>query len=149
MNKQFLWVVAALSAVGVAGLYLQQRNGVATEPAAVAELPPEPMNEPQPIIRDEPTIEPVAGAPVVEQVPLPALSESDDEARETASELASKLAAWLKTTEQIRTWVVAIDLAAGGVLVEKNRPLALRCPSNFTFQQVAFMPPWIAEPHAC
>jgi hypothetical protein len=124
MNKKFLWVVAALIAVGVAGLYLQQRNDVATGPAAVAELPPEPMNEPQPIIRDEPAVEPVADAPVVEQVPLPALSESDDEARATASELAPKLAAWLKPTEQIRKWVVAIDLAADGVLMEKNRPLA-------------------------
>jgi two-component system nitrate/nitrite sensor histidine kinase NarX len=25
----------------------------------------------------------------------------------------------------------------------------LRCPSNFTFQRVALMPPWIAEQHAC
>jgi hypothetical protein len=26
---------------------------------------------------------------------------------------------------------------------------ALRCPSNFAFQQAALMPPWSADRHAC
>ncbi len=123
MNKKLLIVVAVLIAIGLAGLYLQQRGDVEPTQLPTAELP-SPQSEPQPIIREEPQPASTEGEPAAVQVPLPALSESDDEARETATELAPKLAAWLKPNEQIRKWVIAVDLAADGVLMEKNRPLA-------------------------
>jgi hypothetical protein len=49
---------------------------------------------------------------------------------------------------QIEKNLPAKNLAAGvaGVVGGMH---GMRCPSNFTFQWVARMPPWIADRHAC
>jgi hypothetical protein len=44
---------------------------------------------------------------------------------------------------------LALAWLAWGWWAEDRTVEVVRCPSNFTFQRVAFMPPWIAEPHAC
>ena len=119
MNRKIIVALVVLVAILAIGKYLQTD--------AVTPLPkvekPQPQSAPQPLVREAPVAASDNAAPV-EQVPLPALAESDAGVREAAGELAQKLLAWLTPAEQIRKWVVAVDLAADGELVGKNRPLA-------------------------
>ncbi len=121
MSRKIMVVLAVLVAVLAVGKYLQ--TDVATPPPDVEEALP-PQQAPQPVVRDEPTAAADDEAVAVEQPPLPALVDSDEPAREAAGELSQKLVAWLTPQEQVRKWVVAIDLAADGALPGKNRPLA-------------------------
>lgn len=123
MNRKIIVALVALIAIGLAGWYLQRDSSVPPTTTAVPEVAP--MPTPQPVIRDEPeAATPTDAMAPVATVQLPALGDSDGAFRSAAGELAQKLMAWLVPEEQIRKWVVAVDLAADGVLMEKNRPLA-------------------------
>ncbi len=119
MNRKIIVALVVLVAILAIGKYLQ--TDVATPLPQVEK--PQVQPAPQPVIREDAEASGDNAAPV-EQVPLPALTESDAGVREAAGELAQKLLAWLTPNEQIRKWVVAVDLAADGELVGKNRPLA-------------------------
>jgi len=121
MNKKLLIAIVVLVAIGALGWYLQ-RQEIKPPSTPVTEVP-QPLPAPQPIIRDEPTAESAADAEQAEPVQLPLLAESDAEVRAEAAELAPRLAAWLTPEEQVRKWTVLVDLAADGVVMEKNRPL--------------------------
>lgn len=119
MNRKIIVALVVLVAILGIGKYLQ--TDVATPMPEVAK--PQLQPAPQPIIRDDAETDAPDDSAAVEQIPLPALTDSDAGVREAVAALAQKLAAWLTPTEQIRKWVITIDLAADGELIEKNRPL--------------------------
>jgi hypothetical protein len=68
--------------------------------------------------RDEPYVEedPVVGAPAL-------LEGSDVQVKEAVLDLAPAMASWLLPEEQIRKWVLLVDLMAEGNLPRRYRPL--------------------------
>src|SRR5690606_21528611 len=68
--------------------------------------------------------EPAPPAPQVAVPPPPTLEQSDEVVRSAAADLAVKLAAWMKPEEQVRKWVLLVDMAADGKVPARNRPLS-------------------------
>lgn len=74
--------------------------------------------EPTPI----PSAEPATPEAAIVAAPL-ALEESDAQVLLAAADFAPKLAQWLIPEQQIRKWILAIDLMADGKLPMRYRPL--------------------------
>lgn len=79
--------------------------------------------------------EPDATAPAVSKTPearlidLPSdLNQSDSSVASVMAELSPTLAQWLVPQEQIRKWVLAIDLLADGKLPQRHRPVSFSAP---------------------
>ena len=92
-----------------------------TEPAP--ETPSVELEEPaEPVIPPAP--EPVAPEPEEKPRELPALNDSDKEARADIISLSSDgaLAKWIVPDEVVRKWVAAVNTATRGELMHKNRP---------------------------
>lgn len=92
----------------------------------------EPEPAPQPILREPPPpvaepAEPVAmpapaPKPVVVEAPI-TLDGSDELVLEAVADLSSTLGQWLLPREQIRKWVLAVDIIAEGKLPKRYRPI--------------------------
>ncbi len=57
------------------------------------------------------------------------LNQSDAAALAAVAELSPALTTWLVPQEQVRKWVLAIDLLADGKLPQRHRPMVLSAPS--------------------
>ncbi|NIB44574.1 DUF3014 domain-containing protein [Pseudomaricurvus alkylphenolicus] len=96
-------------------------------PAAVVEVPAEEA-EAEPVstlIGTRPPPEPEVPAeplpPIVE--PPATLDDSDKQVLQAVADLGPEMAQWLLPREQIRKWVLAVDLMADGKLPQRHRPL--------------------------
>lgn len=105
-------------------------------PAVVQEV----NTAPQPqllgsVMRDTEPYDVTAAAPVVSKttearlIDLPAgLNQSDSSVASVMAELSPTLAQWLVPQEQVRKWVLAIDLLADGKLPQRHRPISFSAP---------------------
>ncbi len=88
-------------------------------------------------VERESPVEPVKIAlPAVKENPLPPLlplpsdlNDSDTSALAVLAELSPSMVQWLVPQEQVRKWVLAIDLLADGKLPQRHRPLAFSVPA--------------------
>lgn len=121
-GKVIAFIVVALAVIGV-GWYLAQDRSESQTAAVTPGLPPPaaeaPAVEGGVIERDEAVMQ----TPQVAVPPPPALAESDEPARSAAADLGAKLVAWMTPEEQVRKWVLLVDMAADGKVPAKNRPL--------------------------
>lgn len=92
----------------------------AAEEAAKAESEPEPVEEPEP--KEEPEPEPEVEEPQRVTAPL-SLNNSDMRVKQAVTDLAQKMVRWLTPPEQVRKWVLAVDLAADGKIPYKHSPI--------------------------
>ncbi|HCS26582.1 MAG TPA: hypothetical protein DIW43_03960 [Spongiibacteraceae bacterium] len=103
------------------------------EPEPVEKKVPEPVAaepEPTPAAEDEPS-EPEPAAepePEVSQEPQRvsapiSLNNSDPRVKQAVTDLAQRMVRWLTPPEQIRKWVLAVDLVAEGKIPYKHSPV--------------------------
>ena len=127
-NWKVTAIIAIIPLLLVLGYVLKLFNGEDSMPEPVqVEAPAESVSS---IIRDD--YEPPASASYdnetyVEEEPLVAppssLEDSDKQVREAVLDLAPTMASWLLPEEQIRKWVLMIDLMAEGKLPRQYRPI--------------------------
>lgn len=124
MNGKVVAVIVAVLVVIGIGWYLAREQAepetTTTAEAPAMQLPAEeaPAGEVGVVERD------TAPAPQVAVPPPASLQDSDAAARSAATDLAVKLAAWMKPEEQVRKWVLLMDMAADGKVPARNRPLS-------------------------
>ena len=85
--------------------------------------PDEPQNLEEVVVQ-EPEPEPEIELPIAPDIVYPPLSlnDSDGTVQAAATKMAARLVTWLQPTEQIRKWVVFVDVAADGDLMGNHRP---------------------------
>lgn len=95
-----------------------------TAPAPVVREPVKPAPEPlpEPAAVEPAPVEPAPSLPPIVNAPI-ALENSDTVALLAAKDLAPALTQWLLPEEQIRKWVLAVDLMADGKLPKRYRPV--------------------------
>lgn len=133
-NTPYLMMAAGVSILALIGFYLWLEYQP-TEQIEVSGSVPVPMDIRSPSKVLESLPEP-APAPVVETMPLPAepskpliaaptkIDGSDEVVRRVAGDLAPALLDWLTPDQQVRKWVLSIDLMADGEVPKQYRPLA-------------------------
>lgn len=133
-NTPYLMMAAGFSILVLIGFYLWLEYQP-TEQIEVSGTVPVPVDIQSPPKIVEPVPEP-ALASVVEPVPLPVKSPkpviaaptkidgSDEIVRRVAKELAPALLDWLTPDQQVRKWVLSIDLMADGEVPKQYRPMA-------------------------
>lgn len=93
---------------------------------------PEPEVEPEPEPEVEPEVAPVAIVAELEPEALPepqrisppvSLNNSDPRVKQAVSDLAQRMLRWLAPEEQVRKWVLAVDLIADGKIPYKHSPV--------------------------
>lgn len=132
-STPYLMMAAGVSILVLIGFYLWLEYQP-TEQIEVSGTVPVPMDIQSPPKVIEPPHEPVL-APVVETIPLPIeppkplvvaptkIDGSDETVRRVAGELAPALLDWLTPDQQVRKWVLSIDLMADGEVPKQYRPL--------------------------
>ncbi|WP_226668816.1 DUF3014 domain-containing protein [Microbulbifer aggregans] len=123
------WLVALLVLAAVVfGIYwFAVRDAVKpASPPPVIETPVEPAPKVDLEEPEEPVLPPVPEPAEPAEPPrkLPALNDSDKEARDDIISLSSDgtLAKWIVPDEVVRKWVAAVNTATKGELMHKNRP---------------------------
>ncbi len=92
----------------------QPQEPAAPEPVVPEKVEPEP--EPAPVAEPE-IVEPqLVTAPV-------SLNNSDSRVKVAMTDLAQRMVRWMTPPEQIRKWVLAVDLAADGKIPYKHSPV--------------------------
>lgn len=86
-------------------------------PAALP-VQPVPVSITTPVVIELPTPEPVLAAP-----PPLALQQSDSQVLLAVADFAPQLAQWLIPSDQLRKWVLTVDLMADGRLPSRYRPV--------------------------
>lgn len=132
MNFKITLVV--LCALAGAAIYTVFLKPTPEQPAETVEQP-SPKPQPQPIVRDpelennlesEPAV--AANEPLPDDIeplidPPTQLDNSDTVVLQVINDIAPKLSTWLLPEQQVRKWVLAIDLLANGELPKKYPPL--------------------------
>ncbi len=126
------WVkpsLIALPLVIVAGWWLVGSKPVQERPDPVTVIEPEvlePVPEVQPeppVVKQEPPKNPIDNTPPVPPVPTPEkLNGSDVVVQSTLENLAPTLLKWLVPEEQVRKWVLVVDLMAEGEVPKRHQP---------------------------
>lgn len=80
----------------------------------------EPMPEPEADAPEAPEV--VEEAPNLVQAPA-SLNNSDQRVKSAVTDLAQKMVRWLTPAEQIRKWVLTVDMVAGGKIPYKHSPV--------------------------
>jgi hypothetical protein len=131
-TTRLLIIAVALLILLLGGFYIwsnrQAADVVAPEPVAI-DRSTAPVTE-TPVEVQEATV-PVEEAPIVDSNPpkpiiAPPLSieSSDATVKLAIADLAPAMAAWMVSDQQIRKWVLAIDLMADGDVAKSYRPIA-------------------------
>lgn len=128
MNWKTIALIVAIPLALVLGYLLQSFTADEPSPVVVVDVLPESgankivreAYQPLPSVeyRDEPYVEeePLVAAPA-------SLEGSDVQVKEAMLDLAPAMASWLLPEEQIRKWVLLVDLVAEGKLPRRYRPL--------------------------
>lgn len=124
----------ALLAIGIGvvmllagGFYIWQQQVPVVEPEPVfLQIERQPV-EPPPVVEEVveealPVFEPAAERTIV--MPPDTLDGSDPYVKKAVADFAPALSEWLMSSQQIRKWVLTIDLMADGNLIKQDRPLA-------------------------
>ena len=130
MSWKTIALIAAIP-LAILALYLLQSYGddESTLPIIVDAAPERPVNKiereaykPAPTVgyRDEPFVD---EAPLV--APPVSLEGSDVQVKEAVLDFAPAMASWLLPDQQIRKWVLLVDLMAEGKLPRRYRPAKL------------------------
>jgi hypothetical protein len=123
-NKNVIIVSAVVIIAAVAAVVWYQSSQPAPTPIAEPTPPPAVISPPEPISLPEPeiVIEPeIPDSTVV--APPPNVENSDSQVLLAVADFAPKLSQWLLPNEQIRKWVLAVDLMADGKLPKRYRPI--------------------------
>lgn len=136
MNNKI--VISGLAIAIVGAITVSYFNNAPPE-ESIVELPAPAIEQPMAIIRDEGddvnvavpdagealmNAKPVTPEPLPDIVTAPAqLAQSDAQVLLAAADLAQPLVQWLLPKEQLRKWVLAIDLMADGQLPKRYRPI--------------------------
>lgn len=138
---QYLVAAAIAAVVLVILLYFVLRGDAGSQPGAsdmavtptgqrpverapITEVDPGPQPEPSDDFDDQPEAETPVAEPAEPLVATPAdLTGSDTSVLEVLNQLSPQLAKWLIPDEQIRKWVLTVDLMADGKLPKRYRPL--------------------------
>jgi hypothetical protein len=128
MNKKTLALMIVIPLALLLGYLFQ--SFTAEEPSPIVIVDTLPEDEPKKIVREAykplPSVE-YRDEPYIEEDPLVAppasLEDSDVQVREVVLDLAPAMASWLLPEEQIRKWVLLVDLMAEGKLPRRYRPL--------------------------
>jgi len=107
-------------------IWQQQQVESVPEPEPVSlKIERTPIEEAPPVVEEVEELLPVF-APVPERsivMPPASIDGSDPYVRKAIADFGPALAEWLMATQQIRKWVLAIDLMADGNLMKQDRPL--------------------------
>ncbi|WP_372778718.1 DUF3014 domain-containing protein [Litorivivens sp.] len=92
-----------------------------------SEPKPEPVEKPEPVAEEPEPVEvaeeePVAPEPDLVQAP-DSLAGSDATVKQAVTDLAQKMVRWLTPAEQIRKWVLTVDLLASDKIPYKHTPV--------------------------
>lgn len=123
-------IAIAVVAVLLGGLYIwsnrSQPEPIAETAAIVVPTPVPSETIPAPVEEAQPeTAPPVANSVHKPAVPVPATVDgSDGQVKRAVADLAPGMAAWFVSEQQIRKWVLAIDVMADGDVPKQYRPLA-------------------------
>ncbi len=122
------WIIAFAVAVvvgGLAGWLLSMKDSPEEVPEVVGSVEPPAapveVGEMEPVAEEEVVAEEV---PVPEpEVPVPEkLNDSDSTVAEVVAQLSPALGQWLLPEEQVRKWVLAVDMMAGGEVPRRHTP---------------------------
>ncbi|GAB3106074.1 hypothetical protein GCM10027217_31120 [Pseudomaricurvus hydrocarbonicus] len=123
--------MAAVLALIVAGYFVVTKNKPEPTPQVVQPEVVEPVvipDEVEEAVSESPA--PVEPRPVEE--PLlptpPSLDGSDDEALAIVESLSPQLVQWLVPEEQVRKWVLVVDMLAAGKLPQRHKPIDFPMP---------------------
>ncbi len=134
-KKQDKIIPIIISVIAIIGLVFVIRSIIApdstpipTETTSVAEQPvavyEDPTTQPAEPEYTAPIAEPKPQRPEPKLIKAPtSLEDSDPQVLLAIADFAPGLAKWLLPTEQIRKWVLAVDLMADGKLPKRYRPL--------------------------
>ncbi len=135
MNKTTPYIAIAAVLIIATGLYVYTKPGKQAETVSVPEVA-EPITAPAPsapVQAEEPPMP--APAPEPEKpvkpaliAPPPSLDTSDAAVINLVNNLSPELTAWLVPEEQIRKWVLTVDLLAEGKTPRKYQPLNYPMP---------------------
>jgi len=135
-QKQVLSIaIIVVLLVLLGGFYFWLNRG--QEPESVTASVPitRPVVQPSEVPAAVPAPEETAPAPAPEEVvnvpqhpiipPPVSLDGSDDEVKLALTDLAPQMAKWMVSEQQLRKWVLAIDLMADGDVPKQYRPLSI------------------------
>ena len=121
-------VLAIVIAAVVIGAYFFTSEKNAEPPEITEDIPveqadtfAEPAYLPEPVVGEE-SVEPPKPEVIIVEPPS-VIDNSDPQVLLAIADFAPKLSAWLLPSEQIRKWVLAIDLLADGNLPKRYRPM--------------------------
>lgn len=130
MNWKTIALIAIIPVALVVGYLLQVFMADDPESSPSAAVETRPQGESSAIVREAyqpPASMEYRDEPYVEEDPLVAapaeLEGSDDQVREAVQDLAPAMASWLIPDEQVRKWVLMVDLLADGKLPRRYRPI--------------------------
>ena len=130
-NKVLVWLLLAISAAVLAMFLWLVFNAIAGEKNAPVKAPFAQKTDRQ-IFRDDPPIkvppeqtiapQPEATLPALVEAPVQ-LDDSDTSVLEAIAAIGPDIGQWLLPDQQIRKWVLAVDLIADGKLPRRYRPI--------------------------
>jgi hypothetical protein len=126
MPKKSVLIVSAVVLIAVVAVVIwnQQADQPPPEPVAAPTPPPVIAPPPEPVSLPEPEIMAAPEIPdIVVVAPPPSVENSDSQVLLAVADFAPKLSQWLLPNEQIRKWVLAVDLMADGKLPKRYRPV--------------------------
>lgn len=139
MPKKNLLIITIVIIVGLLAVLIW--NKTATEDIATAPPPPpettiETVTEPdpEPVSIEPEIVEPPAPEIIVVAPPV-SVDNSDSQVHLALADFAPKLSTWLLPDEQIRKWVLTIDLMADGKLPKRYRPVDYPMPQFATAKE--------------
>ena len=123
------WIIALIVAIVIGGAVGWLLSGKDTEDQA-----PQPVGSSEPVVAPPVVVESEQPEPVAEEpamtepepeppVPVPEkLDDSDGTVAEAVAQLSPKLAQWLVPEEQVRKWVLVVDMMAAGEVPRRHTP---------------------------
>lgn len=138
MNNQMKLAILALVVVIAAAFFMfrQEQSGEEVSGEAIAPTPVERVIAPEPELQRETDLRAATEQPaeprVVEDPVIPPpekLDGSDEQVLKAVDALSPKIAQWLVPEEQVRKWVLTVDLLAEGKLPLRHKPLEFPIPT--------------------
>lgn len=133
MNNQMKIAIGALIVVIIGAYFVFKPEKVEQEfiPEVVVPAPVERAVDPEPEPGSPATDQPADERPVEDPIipPPEKLNGSDERVRQVINDISPKVAQWLVPEEQVRKWVLTVDLLAEGKLPLRHKPLDFPIPT--------------------